>query len=164
DITTEAISALALASNLEVGLKALKVNPFTGWGIGGHPFAFDTYAPPWTAKYSLLLGLCKQDSGSLGIRLISETGLIGFFLFLLFLYEVIRRALFALKEAEPSSSASIPLCIGVLISTIGVITRVLSRYGSYYSLVFWVSLGLTSSIPKVLGSCSCQGELEIAGE
>lgn len=155
DVTSDALSALALASNLEVGLKALKANPFTGWGIGGHPFAFAKHAPVWTAKYPILLKLCKEDAGSLGIRLISETGMVGLSVFLLFIWVIIRHALRAIQEAEKKASASalVPLCTGLLISTIGVIIRVLFRYGSYYSLVFWVSLGLTSTIPHVLGSC-----------
>ena len=148
DITPEAISALALASNLEVGLKSLQTNPFTGWGVGGHPFAFVEHAPPWAALDPLIVTLNIEDAGSLTLRLISETGLIGFFLFLLFIYEIIYRALRAINKAK--GNVLTPMCIGVLISTIGVVSMVMLRYGSYYPLVFWMSLGLTSTIPKVL--------------
>lgn len=114
------------------------------------------HAPTWAAWDPLLSQLNIEDACSLAIRLISETGLIGSFLFLLFIYKIIRLAVGAICRANRNTynHALIPMCIGVLISTIGVVSIVMLRYGSYYSLVFWMSVGLTSTIPKVLGFCS----------
>ena len=82
EILTESFSALALASNLSVALTSFMNDPLLGCGIGGHPTAFGLYAPAWAANDVLLSRLQIYDAGSLGLRLISEMGILGVAVFI----------------------------------------------------------------------------------
>lgn len=73
------LSVYAFFSNALVAYNSFKDSPFFGHGLGSHPVSYDRYIfreriiP--TSIYNIVL--CRGDSGSLFLRLMSETGLFG---------------------------------------------------------------------------------------
>ena len=76
-------STYAILSNLYVTRKSFEQNPFTGTGLGTHELAHEKYMP-YRMRDFRFFALNSQDANSMGLRLISETGLVGFLLFCLF--------------------------------------------------------------------------------
>jgi O-antigen ligase len=62
--------------------KAFEENPVTGTGLGTYELSYERFFPE-ELKYNTLLN--NKDAGSLGFRLVAETGLVGFALFCFFL-------------------------------------------------------------------------------
>lgn len=154
EMLTQNLSALALASNLEVILKGLMINPFLGWGIGGHASAFMLHAPAWVVDPELLPALSIADASSLLLRLISEMGLLGLTVFVGTFWLILWQAWRALRLAEISASTrqTIPLCLGLLVGTIAEVLIYLLRMGNLLMVSFWFLLALVSAIPQVLKS------------
>lgn len=75
------LSSYILLSNLYVTEQSLKYRPLTGYGLGTHEVTYDTFLPQSLKEYSTLN---RQDAGSMLLRLLTETGIIGFVLFFLF--------------------------------------------------------------------------------
>jgi hypothetical protein len=85
-------SSIVLYNNYNVAIESFLHNPFFGGGLGSHLTSFE--------KYSLTqdvpvygFNLNSQDANSMGLRIISETGIFGvlLFLFILSKYYVFRR-------------------------------------------------------------------------
>lgn len=154
EILPQNLSALALASNLEVTLDGFMENPLLGWGIGGHATAFLLQAPTWVANPDLLPAFSIGDASSLLLRLISEMGLIGLVVFtgtfVLILWQAWRAI--RLSGTSPCNRAIVPLCMGLLISDIALVLIYLVRMGNLVMISFWFLLALTSAIPQVLKS------------
>jgi len=155
--TTISVSALALATNVQVFLSQYPENPILGIGFGAHPVAYAEHVPDWALDSELLWGLNAQGGGSLLLRLLSETGLLGTAVFLFACAGVLlraRRAILRCIESTLESGASPPpdlaLAIGVAASTAGVLTMFLLRYPVYYEPLLWMLLAMTASIPAVL--------------
>lgn len=85
------LSSFTLFNNAIVAFSNLQAHPLTGTGIGSHPTAYDKYSltilnpnlQSWLSKDELN----KEDANSLFLRLISETGIVGLFLYFGFLYK-----------------------------------------------------------------------------
>ena len=154
EIIPQNLSALALASNLEVTLKGFMENPWLGWGIGGHGTAFYLYAPTWVADPKLLPAFSIGDASSLLLRLISEMGLIGLVVFTGTFWLILWQAWRALRLARISGGNTqiISLCIGILIGAIAEVSLYLARMGNLVMISFWFLLALASAIPEVLES------------
>ena len=154
EIVTQNLSALALAANLEVILKGFMINPFLGWGIGGHATAFILYAPTWAANPDLLPAIGTWDPASLLLRLISEMGLIGLVVFTGTFLLILWQAWRAVRRAGNSASNReiVPLCTGLLIGAIAMILIYLVRMSNMLMISFWFPLALVSAIPQVLES------------
>lgn len=83
------VSTFTFYCNTFIAYKSLKNNPVLGSGLGSHQLSYQRYisqivepdSPAWV--YALLN---KEDAGSLFVRLISETGLLGITAFLCFLF------------------------------------------------------------------------------
>jgi O-antigen ligase len=88
---TKESSILSIQSNFLVMLESLKLNPFFGGGLTSHRATYDYFIgsifPDFTEGG--FLGLNQNDGSSLYILLLSETGLIGFLLFLYFVFKAI---------------------------------------------------------------------------
>jgi hypothetical protein len=76
------LSTYALLANAYVTRKSLENHLLIGNGLGTHEISFYKYLPSDAIQYS---DLQSKDAASLALRLLSETGIIGFCLFLFFL-------------------------------------------------------------------------------
>jgi hypothetical protein len=77
------LSTYAFMSNFSVTKEALREHPLAGRGLGTHEVSYFDYLPPDMTSYYMLNA---KDANSMALRLLSETGLIGFFLFLWFAF------------------------------------------------------------------------------
>lgn len=83
-------SALVLYNNYYVALQNFKANPLFGTGLGSHEIAFEKYNLNYLISKWYVLN--TPDANSMGLRIISELGLMGVIFTILFLrnYFVIR--------------------------------------------------------------------------
>lgn len=81
------LSTFAFCSNGLVALRSFMNNPLFGAGLGSHPLSYDKYIPQIVSQNLIRsLSLNREDASSLFFRLISETGLLGVFLFFYFIF------------------------------------------------------------------------------
>ncbi|MDD5131468.1 MAG: hypothetical protein PHH44_02285 [bacterium] len=78
------VSTFALCSNAVVAYRSLLHNPVFGSGLGSHKISYDSYGTGVINPYHILLN--REDAGSLFLRLVSETGLLGIAAFFYFLF------------------------------------------------------------------------------
>ena len=154
---TESISALSLAANLSVALDNLAGRPLLGVGFGGHPRAYADLAPDWIYVHPALPGLQSMDGGSLFIRLLSETGLVGTALFLAGWLLVVLRARQAIQGAlklhEDGAGPHSPVLVasvGITASCLALVAVYMVRMGVYYDPPIWALIALTASVPALL--------------
>ncbi|MDD5617692.1 MAG: O-antigen ligase family protein [Candidatus Omnitrophica bacterium] len=81
------MSTFAMVTNALVAYKSLMHNPVFGSGLGSHPISYDKYNTCVINPKVYTVAPCKGDSGSLFLRLISETGLLGLGIFLFFIFK-----------------------------------------------------------------------------
>jgi len=79
------LSTFSSYSNAFIAYKSIINNPLFGSGLGSHEFLYNKYIPQIIDKPRHGLGVNKGDASSLFLRLISETGLFGVFIFLYFI-------------------------------------------------------------------------------
>lgn len=84
--TSRNMSVVSLTSNLDVAIGSIKANPLWGSGLGGHESMYYKYFEGKSFEYNDYFGMNDKSAHSMTIRIISETGIIGSILFLLFLY------------------------------------------------------------------------------
>lgn len=77
-------SSFVLYNNYVITMENFKRNPFFGTGLGSHPVAFDRYSLTNRAGV-LKIDFNKADANSMFLRLLSETGLYGVTVMLVFL-------------------------------------------------------------------------------
>lgn len=78
------LSTWSFFSNGFVAYKSFKRNPLFGSGLGSHPMSYDRYIGQIINPAENRYVLNKGDASGLFFRLISETGLVGIFLFFYF--------------------------------------------------------------------------------
>ena len=110
-------SSYILYENIQVALKNSESYPFTGTGIGSHPFAFEKYK----TGISNATGNLK-DGNSLLVRVVSETGLLGVLLLFGFIFN------FFVKKTEGIDESYWLISNGCLI----VILLFCQRQGNYF--------------------------------
>lgn len=83
------LSTFALYSNFMVTTESLKRNLFFGSGIGTHGINYDKYIGNFFPDDYLWrkMELNREDANSLMLRLLSETGIVGTVIFLIFLFK-----------------------------------------------------------------------------
>ena len=81
------LSTFAIFSNFLVTKESLSNNPLIGSGIGTHALNYDKYIGIYFSEDNIWreMELNREDANSLMLRLLSETGIIGAALFLLFI-------------------------------------------------------------------------------
>ncbi|MDD5492795.1 MAG: hypothetical protein PHV60_08985, partial [bacterium] len=81
------LSTFTFYSNAFIAYKSLGQNPVLGSGLGSHQLSYQKYisqiVPPDRVRITAFLS--SEDAGSLFLRLISETGLLGIAVFVYFL-------------------------------------------------------------------------------
>lgn len=90
-------STYALLSNVYVTEKSLQENFWTGNGLGTYKLTYDRFMPSEMTNY---LVLNREDANSMTLRLLTETGFLGFLVFMFFVlkYKVRSRPSFTLEE------------------------------------------------------------------
>ncbi len=78
------LSTYALLSNAYVTKQSLQEHFFTGSGLGTYSATYDKYIP---VPLKLFFVINNEEAGSLALRLLSETGVIGFSIFCFFLFK-----------------------------------------------------------------------------
>lgn len=140
DFSPVSVSSLALNTNRIVALESLSRRPLVGIGLGSHPAAYDdTYFG--TSPY--ILGLNSEDAASLGLRLASETGLIGVLMFAAgfgSLYRKARRVYVADTELGRRT-----ILAGLVASSGAVLVADFLRFGQYYDPLTWLLVGLIAA-------------------
>lgn len=136
------LSTYALLSNLYVAWSAFSDSPIVGGGLGSHKFSHDRYIGKLEGleAFEEVLEQNKHDANSLFARILSEQGLIGIFLVLLFIWRF-------RKAADPQNQ--------VITSSIQVyfILKMI-RDGHYFTPEFFFVnyLYFYISSPRLLGN------------
>lgn len=78
------LSTYALLSNAYATKRSLEDRPLTGAGLGNYSVIYDKYIPSRLKEY---YALSREEASSLGLRLLAETGLIGFLAFCFFIFK-----------------------------------------------------------------------------
>ena len=147
----DSLSTLALLANYT----ALKANwkhstSVLGGGLGSHPLAYAYARPASDAPSDIphLAGLNAEDAGSLGLRLLSETGLLGAAVFLIGAYSLLLRFLLTqrtmrvLGDRDPYKTLSSAFTVAALV----ILTYQTIRLGSYFYQPLWVLLAFVSGL------------------
>lgn len=79
------LTTFSFFSNGFIAYKSFRNNPLFGSGLGSHPLSYDRYISQVIAPDKIIMVLNREDAAALFFRLISETGLLGIFLFLYFI-------------------------------------------------------------------------------
>lgn len=122
---------LSFISNLEVAFYSLSKNPLFGVGFGGHETSYFEYfrKNPFIGL-DYLFGLNSRGGHSLTIRILSETGVVGFLAYVIFLLRCL-----ILDKSSPYRAVSIA-CISHFIGK----TIKLSSYIDYGTSFFFIVL------------------------
>lgn len=90
---TDNWSTYALLSNAYVTMQSMEDHPLIGAGLGNHVYNHEKYLSNIVSKTGDQYSLNKEDANSLMLRLLSETGLIGFglIIYLLFRFKIKKR-------------------------------------------------------------------------
>ncbi|MCU0666036.1 MAG: hypothetical protein MUF05_02965 [Candidatus Omnitrophica bacterium] len=80
------LSTFAFYSNGFVACKSFMRNPLFGSGLGSHPLSYDRYISEVINPDNITYALNKEDASGLFLRLVSETGLLGIFIFSYFIF------------------------------------------------------------------------------
>jgi hypothetical protein len=125
------LSTYALLSNWYVTKKGLSEFPLTGRGLGTHETTYDQHLPQKMKDYVVLN---NKDANSMAMRLLTETGIIGFLLFLSF---AVKYRIHARSYFTESQDFAWIINTGILV----VIIISLLRNGNYTSngkLLFFI--------------------------
>jgi hypothetical protein len=126
------LSNFALFSNMEVAFRSFSENPLIGSGLGSHTVSYNRHIGNIINLDRMKLLLNQEDANSLGLRLISETGLLGTGLFLAFAF------MFMLTKSRDGTSHLWIINNAIL----AMILVKFIRFGHYFEngffLFFWM--------------------------
>jgi O-antigen ligase len=142
-------SAGARAAYMFGGLGAYEESPVTGVGLGASGFYIYKHLPDWAM--TTVPDIARQLSPdnrlypnpkNMYIRLLAETGLIGFFIFLAFLFSVLADSLFALQS---NRSYMRYLGIAGLFSWLAILFYNATQ-DSFATPNIWINLGILAGM------------------
>lgn len=117
------LSTYAIISNFIVTKTSIAENPLFGRGLGTHEASYQEYLPAHMKEY---YQLNAKDANSMALRLLSETGLVGFFAFLYFVAHFYQRSR---RSFDQSQTFMWVLNAGIAV----IIASALLRHGNYTS-------------------------------
>lgn len=114
-------SSIVLFDNYKVAFSNFKKNPLFGTGLGSHKLAFDKFS---VTKHLKQYGLDRNsaDANSMFLRIMSETGLLGLFLTIYFIFKF-----FISKASSPKPEYWI-----ISSAILGLMILQLFRQGHYF--------------------------------
>ncbi len=142
-------SAGARAAYMFGALGAYEESPVTGVGLGASGFYIYNHLPDWAM--TTVPDIARQLSPdnrlypnpkSMYVRLLAETGLIGFFIFVAFLFSVLADSLLALRSNRPYMRY---LGIAGLFSWLAVLMYNATQ-DSFATPNIWINLGILAGI------------------
>ncbi len=142
-------SAGARAAYMFGALGAYEESPITGVGLGASGFYIYQHLPDWAM--TTVPDIARQlspDSGlypnpkSMYVRLLAETGLVGFFIFVAFLFSVLADSLLALKNSHAYMRY---LGIAGLFSWLAILIYNATQ-DSFATPNIWINLGILAGI------------------
>jgi len=143
------LSTFTIGTNMIVAINNFFRHPLLGGGIGSHPLAHKIYAP----DYGPASRLNADDAASLFLRLLSETGILGTFLFIFPLVRIHYRAFVAVawhRRIVEGNSEETLAAFGLLAASLGLVIIYLLRNGFYYEPSFWCTFGMVSSFSRLM--------------
>ena len=146
------VSVMVLASNAHVMLEVIKRWPIFGVGVGKNVIAYMKFCPKYMYDAGLFF-LNANDSCSLFLRLLIETGILGVILYLYWVCMLVITAFKKLNRYLCGSLEDTPyvyLLVGIFMSAISLVLYSLIRDGHYYNLGYWIMLSLLAAIPTLL--------------
>ncbi len=142
-------SAGARAAYMFGALGAYEESPITGVGLGASGFYIYKHLPDWamTTVPDIARQLSPENRlypnpKSMYVRLLSETGLIGFFIFLAFLFSVLADSLLALRSNQPYMRY---LGIAGLFSWLAILMYNATQ-DSFATPNIWINLGILAGM------------------
>jgi hypothetical protein len=115
-------SSFVLYNNYQIAFRNLRENPLMGTGLGSHAIAFEKYT--LTREAGILeINFNKFDANSLFLRLVSETGLIGVSVALLFIFR------FHVRKSRDKSGKELWLASNAILI---IILMYMIRQGNYF--------------------------------
>jgi hypothetical protein len=127
--------------------------------LGAHGASYAVSAPE--VAVLVLDGLNADDAASLLLRVLSESGLVGATFYIVFtvgLFNKARKAIYDYISA-PAAATSMhyrqvkaAIAISIAAGWAGILGVSLMRTGFYFDAAFWIMVGLTAAIPKILSA------------
>ena len=129
---TSDLSSFAIISNALVTKSALVESHLLGNGLNSHPLSYDKYIGSYMNSLEDLMPLNKDDAASTYLRILSELGILGIIVLLIFLkkYRIPKR--------------EIPISFYGIINDISLIYILISfiRSGKFISILLWLFVAL----------------------
>ena len=131
------------------GLSSFQAHPFTGVGLGASGFSMNAHMPDWALSGVPEIARLLSPSSNLYpnpknfyVRLLAETGLPGFVLYVSFLFNLLAYAFKGLRQAEPFQRF-----IGTagFFSVMAVAAQGISQ-DSFAMPEMWINLGMLAGI------------------
>jgi O-antigen ligase len=134
-----------IGRNYAVPLRIFREHPIFGVGMGNYPFYYTQADPDYSQGQSLVQ---VASTFSLYLRLLTELGVVGTSIFLLFVGAILWRLFRVLKSSvelklRPFATATIVTIVGVMIAKVGV-------DGLYTDSWLWVTLAVGVAIPHLV--------------
>lgn len=150
---------------IESGLEIFRLHPWLGVGMGGSSFYLIQNLPSWAYRDSFEIALLFNPQSNLMpnvrsqyIRLLSETGLIGFWLYIAFMGSIlgsIRKMFLSGRKLLVYAS------IAGLTAWLAIMLRQFTQ-SSFTSPVIWITLGMVvgyaQQVPDTTGKSEAQKE------
>jgi hypothetical protein len=146
-------SAGARAAYMFGALGAYEESPITGVGLGASGFYIYSHLPDWAM--TTVPDIARQLSPdnrlypnpkSMYVRLLAETGLVGFFIFIAFLFSVLADSLLALRNNRPYMRY---LGIAGLFSWLAILMYNATQ-DSFATPNIWINLGILAGMTAYL--------------
>lgn len=145
------ISGAILAANVTVTISNLSARPLLGVGLGAYPISYDALVPDAFFQ-SDLFGLNRNGEGSLLLRLLSETGVLGTIAFLWACGSLVQktrrlsRVWLASAANDERMETAAYLGFAITASCAATVYAYLARYGAYYDACLWQAIALAVSL------------------
>lgn len=155
DSTSTQYTVMITFLNAEVAYHNLVTHPVLGVGLGGHASAYFHLLSPRNFGHSIQgFGYNSTDANALSLRLISETGLVGTFIFVAIFASAwlrTRRAILRLmaNRHDAESRGFAGLAAGLNGGLAGVFAAYLIHVPHYYDAQFWGLFALCVAIPPL---------------
>jgi len=144
DIATVNLSVYALYSNILVVKEAFFEKPLIGFGLGSHELNYDKYFNKVIKIRKPRERVNVHDAGSLALRLLSETGILGFGLFIWFLLK------FYLRRDVGRNDVFWAINSGLLLFFILRLIRVGHYFTDGFFFFFWLYYATKELLPQKL--------------
>jgi hypothetical protein len=128
-LDTTNLSSFAVVSNLNIALANAKDHYYLGSGLNTHQEAYYKYIDDFYGLHRIIMFLNSEDASSLFIRILSEFGQVGLFLFVIFLIK------FKIKKYKSNNIVTQANDMA-LVTLIGFSMR----NGTYLDSYLWITL------------------------